>query len=125
MNELPTHCPICSGEITVTRFYCRECDSTIDGRFTSGVFTQLTPEQLKFVEIFVRHEGKITRMEDELSLSYPTIRNRLHEVIRALGYEPGGDEAARLSDIERQRILEDLDNGRISAEKAMLLLQER
>lgn len=125
MNELPTHCPICGGEITVTRFYCRECDSTIDGRFTSGVFTQLTPEQLKFVETFIRHEGKITRMEDELGLSYPTIRNRLHEVIRALGYEPGGDEAARLSDLERQRILEDLDNGRISAEKAMLLLQER
>jgi hypothetical protein len=31
-------------------------------------------------------------MEDELGLSYPTIRNRLHEVIRALGFEPGGEK---------------------------------
>jgi hypothetical protein len=64
-------------------------------------------------------------MEVELDLSYPTIRNRLHEVIRALGYEPGGEEAVvGLSDTERQRILEDLDKGMISAEEAMRLLQE-
>lgn len=126
MNDLPTKCPICGGEVTITRFYCRECDSTVEGRFTSGPFSRLTSEQLNFVETFVRHEGKITRMEDELGLSYPTIRNRLHEVIRALGYEPGGgDESPRLTDAERQRILEDLDKGLISAEKAMLLLQER
>jgi hypothetical protein len=37
------------------------------------------------VEAFVRDEGKITRMEEEFSLSYPTIRSRLHEVIKALG----------------------------------------
>ncbi len=73
---------------------------------------------------FVRCEGKITRMEDEIGLSYPTIRNRLHEVIRALGFEPGGsEEPAGLTEQDRQRILEDLDNGRISADEAMRLLQ--
>lgn len=124
MNKLPTKCPICGGEIAVTRIYCRECDTTIEGRFSPGPFSQLTQEQLAFVETFVRHEGKITRMEGELGLSYPTIRNRLHEVIRALGYEPGGDDSGGLSDEERQHILEDLDKGLISAEKAMLLLRE-
>jgi hypothetical protein len=126
MNPFPTQCPICGGEISVTRIHCRECDTTIESRFDAGPFSQLSKEQLNFIETFVRCEGKITRMESELDLSYPTIRNRLHEVIRALGYEPGGgDEPIGLSDSERQRILEDLDNGLISAEKAMLLLQER
>ena len=125
MNTLPTKCPLCGGEITVTRIYCRDCDTTIEGRFEGGPFSQLTQEQLEFVETFIRHEGKITRMESVLGLSYPTIRNRLHEVIRALGYEPGGvDEPGGLTDDERQRILEDLDKGLISAEKAMVLLQE-
>ena len=124
MNILPTRCPLCGGEVTVTRIYCRDCDTTIEGRFSGGPFSQLTPEQLGFIETFVRCEGKITRMEIELGLSYPTIRNRLLEVIRALGYEPGGEETARLSEAERQRILEDLDQGRISAEEAMRLLQE-
>jgi hypothetical protein len=125
MNTLPTRCPLCGGEVTVTRIYCQDCDTTIEGRFTGGPFSQLTQEQLSFVEIFIRCEGKITRMEDELDLSYPTIRNRLHEVIRALGYEPGAEEPIPgLTDEERQRILEDLDKGVISAEEAMRLLQE-
>jgi len=126
MNKLPSKCPLCGGEISVTRLHCRECDTTFDGRFSNGVFSQLTADQLGFVELFVRCEGKITRMEDELGLSYPTIRNRLHEVIRALGYEPGSsDDASGLSDEERQDILEDLDKGRITAKQAMSLLQEK
>ena len=125
MNTLPTQCPICDGEITITRLYCRDCDSTIEGRFSGGPFSDLTQEQLDFVEVFVRNEGKIKRMEAELDLSYPTIRNRLHEVIRSLGYEPGGsDEDEGLSEEERQQILEQLDTGTISAEQAMELLRE-
>ncbi len=125
MNALPARCPLCGGEITVTRIHCQECDTTIEGRFAGGPFSQLTPEQLNFLEIFIRCEGKISRMEEEIKLSYPTIRNRLHEVIRALGYEPGGEEPAGLSPDERQGILEDLNLGRITAETAMRLLQER
>lgn len=126
MNTIPTNCPLCGGNIAVTRIYCRDCDTTIEGRFSGGPFSQLTPEQLNFVETFVRCEGKITRMEKEISLSYPTIRNRLHDVIRALGYEPGGVvEPEGLSTEERQRILEELDMGRITAETAMGMLQEK
>ena len=124
MNNLPTKCPLCGGELTVTRIYCRECDTTIEGRFGGGPFSQLSAEQLAFIETFIRCEGKITRMEVELGLSYPTIRNRLLEVILALGYEPGGEEPVGMSEADRQRILEDLDQGRITAEEAMRLLQE-
>ena len=77
---------------------------------------------MEFVEVFVCCEGKITRVETELSLSYPTIRNRLHEVIRAMGYEPGKDENVPLDDGARRTILEDLDAGRVSAEDAMRIL---
>ena len=126
MSQLPTKCPLCGGEITVTRIYCRDCDTTIEGRFDAGPFSQLSREQLEFVDVFIRCEGKITRMEIELNLSYPTIRNRLHEVMRALGYEPGGsEEPIGLTDQDRKSILEDLDKGLISADKAMLLLQEK
>ena len=123
---LPTQCPLCAGEITVTRLYCPVCDVTIEGRFAVGHFLRLTAEQLAFVETFVRCEGKLSRMEGELGLSYPTIRSRLHDVIRALGYEPSKDEppsSPRISDEERLRILDALNQGRISPEKAMVMLQ--
>ena len=124
MLPLPSKCPICGGEIVVTRLHCQDCDTIFEGLFSGGAFSQLTKEQLAFVETFIRCEGKITRMEDELDLSYPTIRNRLHEVIRALGYEPGKDEASGLSEDERLRILGELEAGRISYSEAMQLLQE-
>ena len=124
MQSLPSKCPICGGEIVITKIHCRSCDSTIEGRFFSGSFENLTPEQLGFIETFVRCEGKITRMEEEIDLSYPTIRNRLHEVIRAMGYEPGGEEPAGMTDVERRRILENLEKGEITYKDAMRMLQE-
>jgi hypothetical protein len=125
MRSLPTNCPLCDGEITVTKIYCRECDTTIEGRFAPGAFfSQLSSEQLAFIETFVRCEGKITRVEAEMGLSYPTIRNRLHEVIRAMGYEPGEGDSSGLSDQERREILEALEKGEISYEDAMVRLEE-
>jgi hypothetical protein len=124
MKTLPTQCPICGGDIQVTRFYCQECDSTIEGHFEMGRFMRLTSEQLQFVEIFVRCEGKLNRMEGEIGLSYPTLRSRLLEIIRALGYEPGREEPlVKVSDEERRRVLDDLEQGRIDTDEAMRLLQ--
>ncbi len=122
MKTALSKCPVCDGELTVTRLHCETCDTTIDGRFANGAFAGLTPEQLDFIETFVRCEGKITRMEAEMALSYPTIRNRLLEVIRALGYEPGKEETSEITEEKRRSILQDLDSGTISAEEAMRLL---
>ena len=123
MRSAPTRCPICQSELSVVRLHCQTCDTSIEGQFVSGQFANLTPEQMEFVFTFVRCEGKINRMEQELSLSYPTIRNRLHEVIRALGFEPGKDEPAEIPQERRNIILEDLSAGKITAEEATRLLR--
>ena len=119
-----TRCPVCQNELVVSRLHCPSCDTVVEGRFTAGHFANLTQEQLHFIVTFVRCEGKINRMEDELNLSYPTIRNRLHEVIRALGFEPGKEESLEIiSDEKRRNVLEDLDTGKISAADAMRILR--
>lgn len=124
MHQVLEKCPVCGDSLTVTRLHCRTCDTAIEGQFSVGRFGRLAPEQLDFVETFVRCEGKINRMEDALGLSYPTIRGRLHEVIRALGYEVGQDEPpVSVSEEERRRILEDLDAGRITTAQAAELLR--
>jgi hypothetical protein len=116
-------CPVCKSELTVTRLQCSTCDTVVEGRFTSGQFANLSPEQIEFVFTFVRCEGKINRMEQEVGLSYPTIRNRLHEVIRALGFEPGKDEAPEVTEERRRSILDELNAGAISADVAMRMLR--
>ena len=124
MHPLPSECPVCHSELSITRLNCPECDTVIEGHFFSGPFAQLTQEQLEFVEAFMKNEGKITRMESDLGFSYPTIRNRLHEIIRALGYEPGKDSPPVSSDEDRRKILENLNLGVITSEEAMELLKE-
>src|SRR3712207_667658 len=88
MHPMPGRCPVCHEELMVTQLHCRVCDTTISGHFSAGAaasiaeeklpalqsFTRLTPEQLGFVETFVKNEGKITRVEEELGLSYPAVR---------------------------------------------------
>ena len=115
-------CPVCGDTLSVTRLHCRACDSTLEGQFSLGRFYQLSPEQLAFVEIFIRCEGKLTRLQDELSMSYPAARARLTEVIRALGYEVRDEEPSVPAE-KRKSILEQLAAGQISSEDAVELLR--
>ena len=124
MNPLPTRCPFSGGDIVVTRFYCPDVDISVDGRFSVNIpFAQLSAEQLQFVELFLRSEGKLSRMESELGISYPTVRSRLHDIIRALGYEPGKEEPAPMDEDVRKQVLADLDAGQITFDEAMQIVK--
>lgn len=115
-------CPVCGDTLNATRLHCRSCDSALEGQFSLGRFYQLSPQQLAFVETFIRCEGKLTRLQDELGMSYPTARARLTEVIRALGYEVREEEQG-VSPEERKTILERVAAGEISSEDAVELLR--
>jgi hypothetical protein len=121
MYPVPIECPVCHDDLLVTRLVCRNCGTGLEGRFTMGRFFQLTSEQLHFVEVFLRCEGKINRVQDDLGISYPTVRSRLEEIIRALGYEVREDREVE-SD-QRQEILERLARKEISSEEAFRILQ--
>jgi len=127
MYPQPTQCPVCGEEMMVTRLHCRNCDTTIEGHFHAPVdhFASLTDEQMSFLLSFVRCEGRFNRLEEELNLSYPTLRNRLNEIIRAMGFEPAKEEPqpVKTSTDERLRILDDLAAGRISSQEAKELLR--
>jgi hypothetical protein len=121
MYQVIGKCPVCGEELTVTRLHCRSCDAALEGSFNLGKFYRLTPEQLHFVETFVKCEGKITRVEEELGISYPTVRNRLHDAIRALGYEVPVE--AGVSAERRKSVLEQVQAGELTPEDAVELLK--
>jgi hypothetical protein len=144
MYPVLTKCPVCGGDLVVTSLHCPTCDTNIQGEFDPGAsgsrlqeafspeqlkpllpFSRLSAEQLQFVLTFVRCEGRFNRMEEEMGLSYPTLRNRLNEIIRSMGYEPPRDEAAfnraepaGPGPAERQAILDMLSRGEIDLEEA-------
>ncbi|MBC7258508.1 MAG: DUF2089 domain-containing protein [Chloroflexi bacterium] len=120
MQPVLGKCPVCGEDLIATRLHCPNCDTTIEGRFALERFHRLTPDQMAFVELFIRCEGKLNRVQDELGLSYPTVRNRLNDVIRALGYQVA-EQAMSVE--ERRSILNDLAQGKITAEEAVQLLK--
>ena len=115
-------CPVCGDTMSVTRLHCRNCDTAVEGQFSLGRFYRLSPDQLAFVETFIRNDGKLNRVQDELGMSYPTARARLTGVIRALGYEVGEEEDAAPSGV-RKTVLERVASGEISSEEAVELLK--
>jgi hypothetical protein len=122
MNRVLTACPVCGEKLAITRLHCRTCDTAIEGHFELGRMGRLSTEQLEFAETFLRCEGKLNRMERELGLSYPTLRSRLTDLIRQMGFMVGPEDAG-VSDTVRHRILDDLASGKISSEEAMRLLE--
>jgi hypothetical protein len=127
-HDVISTCPVCSGELAVTRLHCRSCGTTLEGEFSVGRFGRLTREQLLLLESFLRSRGNLRDMERELGISYPTVRSRVEALIRALGFGPrDGDETTDEAAAEagatdaaaaRQSILERLARHEITADDA-------
>jgi hypothetical protein len=128
-HDVIATCPVCSGELAVTRLRCGTCGTTIEGEFGVGRFARLTREQMQVLESFLRSRGNLRDMERELQISYPTVRARVEALVRTLGFgprdeaEPDGqpaDATPAAADllVARREILERLANHELSAEDA-------
>lgn len=140
MYPVPTECPVCHDDLHVSQLVCRTCGAEIRGQFEMDRLSQLIPEQRYFVEVFLLCEGKLNCVQDELGISYPTVRNRLDEIIRALKRErvaaasvPPVPAVPPVSPIppapavnaaQHQEILDRLARQEISLEEALQLLEE-
>jgi len=91
-HDVIATCPVCAGELAVTRLRCGACGTTIEGEFGVGRFARLTRDQTTLLESFLRSRGNLRDMERELGISYPTVRARVEALVRALGFGPR-DEA--------------------------------
>jgi hypothetical protein len=125
MNKLLWKCPVCEQELRVTGLDCAHCGTEIRGQFELGRLARLSTENLHFIEIFVKNRGNAYRVAEELEIPYSGIRARLTELIQAMGYDEEGEEREEtgLPPERRKAILEQVQNGKISSEQAVKLLQ--
>lgn len=135
VHDVIATCPVCSGELTITRLHCRACGSALEGEFGVGRFGRLDREQMGVLESFLRSRGNLKEMERELGISYPTVRSRVDALVRALGFgdapaeDDDFDDDADFEEVagagdeidlaaERRAILERLARKEIGAEEA-------
>jgi hypothetical protein len=80
-KKLPHVCPACETPLEVTSLACTSCQTTVSGSFELPLLAKLAEEDQQFVLDFVRCSGSLKEMAQQLGLSYPTVRNRLDDVI--------------------------------------------
>ena len=127
MHQVIGRCPVCGQDLEVTRLYCASCETTLEGTFSLGRLYSLSREQLEFVDLFLKSRGSLKDVGEELHISYPTVVNRLNDVLITLGHrdsvKPAEDAAAMAE--QRRDVLERLARGEISADEAARLLRGR
>ena len=121
MPLIPQTCPSCSSPLVVTQLNCTACGTGVVGKFELSPFFRLSPESLKFLEVFVRNRGNVKEMERETGESYWAIRRQLDEVIAEMGMEaPQEDDLST----RRQEILARLSRGEINVQEATKSLSQ-
>lgn len=121
-----SECPICQSDLEVIQLKCTHCETEFKGTFTLSKFNYLDTDKLYFIEIFVKNRGNIKMIEKEMGLSYPTIKKMLDEVVEQLGYGENSEETKvekeEYTGPTRSEILKQIDEGKLSVEKAAKLL---
>ena len=99
-------CPVCQGLLSPSVLSCGHCDIRVEGPFQLNEFATLSPEDLHFLRIFIRCEGRVRDMEPALGLSYPTIRNRLTQLKNKLNgeFEEREEQSKKSQEIGRAHV---------------------
>ncbi len=120
LHRSPGTCLICGGEMVIRKLECPTCDITVKGRFESCPFCVLSSEQVELIKIFLKSRGNIKEVERELGISYPTVRGRLDEIVRKLGFTP----VPEVPEAFKEELLAKLESGEIDADEFVRRLDE-
>lgn len=125
LHEIPTNCPVTGGSLYVSELTSVQSGITIRGKFALPATAKLSKEHKDFLEVFLRSRGVISTVEKELNLSYPTVRAKLDNMLEAMGLVPYKEStrAKSKSPDDRRKILDDLEEGRITPAEAKAQLK--
>ena len=84
MKVLPSVCPACSNHLNVKSLICKNCQTEVQGRYDLPPLAGLSPDDQQFILDFIKASGSLKEMANLLGLSYPTVRNRLDEIIERI-----------------------------------------
>ncbi len=83
-KKLPLICPCCESILKVKQLYCENCETDVTGLYSLPIISQLSIDDQKFILDFVKASGSLKVMAQNMKLSYPTVRNRLDDIINGI-----------------------------------------
>lgn len=112
-------CPVCTSTLKATRLSCSTCGTVIENDFSLSKFDRLSGEQLAFAEVFIKNRGSIKDVEKELGISYPTVKAKLNDLIKAFGYNVEDEKPSNTGSL-----IDQLERGEITPEEALRKINE-
>lgn len=82
--KLPNTCPSCEASLQVTVLSCTHCSTEVKGQYALPILAQLNPEEQTFILQFFLTSGSIKEMATKEHMSYPTMRNKLDDLIHKI-----------------------------------------
>ncbi len=82
--KLPIACPSCEHILKVSQLRCKHCNTEVTGNYDLPLLLHLSQEEQYFILDFVLSSGSIKEMAKKASLSYPTMRNKLDDLIEKI-----------------------------------------
>ena len=116
---IPSRCPQCHSGLEIRLLCCPQCQTRVEGQFGLGPLERLSGPEIEFLLAFVKSSGSLKELAKRYRLSYPTIRNRLNDLIAKL--DASQDDAQET----RRGILERVERGELSAVEAAKILERR
>lgn len=119
MYRAPHKCPVCNGKLLITQMTCSSCGTRLEGQFEGCRFCSLSPEESRFLLIFIKNRGSIKDVEREMGVSYPTVRAALDGLIASLGLTSDGQPPDGTGDPEtaEQKAGPSAENGKAPGAK--------
>ncbi|MDD2228771.1 MAG: DUF2089 family protein [Candidatus Cloacimonetes bacterium] len=111
-------CPICKHELKIKEASCERCGISYKGNFETSWLAAFSENQLEFIKLFILVQGNLKEIQQQLGISYPTVKSRLADIIRLITKkEPNKDKVGD--------VLADLEEGFISVEEAINMINTR
>ncbi len=82
--KLPIICPSCEEKLQVSQLQCEHCETVVNGRYELPLYLQLDREEQRFILDFFLSSGSIKAMAKQSGVSYPTMRNKMDDLIEKI-----------------------------------------
>jgi len=82
--KLPSDCPSCGQALSVSELFCRQCKTEVSGNYSLPLLASLSSEDQEFIIQFTKVGGSLKEMAKIWHISYPTVRNRLDQLIETI-----------------------------------------
>lgn len=83
-KRMPRRCPSCGATLAIRAMECDGCQTRIEGHYDLPLLMRLSDDDMHFVEDFVMCSGSLKEMARGMGLSYPSVRNRLDDIIERI-----------------------------------------